>query len=468
MEQALHYRTITELSPLIRAQAVSPVALTRLMLDRIGTLDTRLHAYATVTAELALQQAAQAQREIASGQYRGPLHGVPVAVKDLCFTRGIRTMGGCAALADHVPDHDATVVVRLREAGAVLLGKLNLTEGAMAGYNPSFDLPENPWRASHWAGASSSGSGAATAAGLAFATLGTDTGGSIRHPSAACGVVGLKPTWGRVSRHGVLALAESLDHVGPMARSSADAGLVLQAIAGRDASDPTTLAEPVADMTARLALGIRGVRIGWDEGFTRTDMAADVADAVAQAVRVLEDLGAHIVPVKVPVRLRDYLPAWQTLCTAEALAAHGAWYPRRAALYGPFFREWLELGAAVSGADYARAHHLRAACAGDLRAMMRDIDVFACPSTARAAYPVTRAALYGPIPRDRDPWQMRYTVPFDFSGLPTLSLPCGLSAEGLPLSVQLAGHALAEDLLVRVGHAYEQASRWHMLHPPGW
>ena len=468
MDQPLYYKSISELAPLIKAKQLSPVEVTRVLLERISRLDGRLKAFATVTADLALEQAAQAEREIAAGSYRGALHGVPVAVKDLCFTKGVLTMAGCAVLADHVPHYDATVVVRLREAGAVLLGKLNLTEGAMAGYHPEFRIPENPWQASHWSGVASSGSGVATAAGLAYASLGTDTGGSIRHPSAVCGIVGLKPTWGRVSRHGVLALAESLDHVGPMTRSSLDAGIVLQAIAGYDPNDPTTLPDPVADMAVRAGQGFKGLRIGWDEAFARTDMAEDFADAVAQGVRVMESLGASIVPVKVPARLREYLPAWQTLCTAEALAAHCAWYPARASEYGPFFREWLERGAALTGADYARANNLRAACTGALRAMMRGIDVFACPSTPRAAYPVTSELLYGPIPPGRDPWLMRYTVPFNFSGLPTISVPCGLSVAGLPLSLQIVGHALSEDLLVGVGHAYEQATSWHEMHPPGW
>ena len=468
MEHLLHYQTISSLSRLIAAREVSPVDVTRVLLERISTLDPRLKSFATVTADLAMEQAQHAENEILAGRYRGPLHGVPVAVKDLCFTKGVRTMGGCAVLSDHVPDFDATVVRRLREAGAVLLGKLNLTEGAMAGYHPGFAVPENPWKASHWSGVSSSGSGAATAAGLAYAALGTDTGGSIRHPSAACGVVGLKPTWGRVSRHGVLALAQSLDHVGPMARCSVDAGIVLQAIAGHDTDDPTSLPDPVPDMLGRVNRSVKGLRIGWDESFARTDLAPDFADAVAHAVHVLEGLGATIVPVTMPLRLRDYLPAWQTLCSAEALAAHRAWYPARASEYGPFFRQWLERGQAVSGADYAHANTLRAACTGELRMMMRGIDVFACPATPRSAFPVTPEFLYGPIPPGRDPWHLRYTVPFNFSGLPSISLPCGLSDDGLPLSVQFAGNALSEDLLVGVGHAYEQATEWHTQHPAGW
>lgn len=463
----MHYLTIAELAPLIRSRKIDPVELAQAQLDRIETLDGRLKAFATVTVELALQQARQARQEIAGGHYRGPLHGVPVAVKDLCHTRGIRTMGGSGVFAKQVSDHDATVVERLRDAGAVLLGKLNLTDGAMAGYHPDFAVPENPWKPSHWAGVSSSGSAVATAAGLAFATIGTDTGGSIRHPSAACGVVGLKPTWGRVSRHGVMPLAESLDHVGPMTRSSLDAGMVLQAIAGRDARDPTSLVDPVPDYLQGHAGGVRGIRIGWDERFSCDDMQTDHAQAVCQAVRVLEGLGAEIVPVTMPARLRDYLPAWALLCQVEAFAAHRNWYPARAKDYGPFFLQWLELGATCSAADYVHAQNLRAACTGDLLATIRGVDLLACPSTPRAAYPVTPALSYGPIPPGRDPWHARYTAPFNFSGLPTLSVPCGLSDEGLPLSIQFAAHALREDLLVRAGHAHEQASDWHRHHPPG-
>jgi amidase len=467
-EQTVHQLTITELAPLIRARSVSPIAVTQSLLERIDALDGRLKAYATVTAELALQQAAQAQDEIARGVYRGPLHGVPVAVKDLCDTAGIRTMGGCGVYADRVPLHDATVVTRLREAGAVLLGKLNLTEGAMAGYHPDFAVPENPWKPSHWSGVSSSGCGAATAAGLAFATIGTDTGGSIRHPSAACGVVGLKPTWGRVSRHGVLPLAQSLDHVGPMTRCSQDAGLVLAAIAGRDPLDATSLGDPVPDMAGCLAQGVRGLRIGWDAQYASVDLAPDHAAAVAQVVQVLGALGAEIVPVQMPARLRDYLPAWALLCQVEAADAHRDTFPAQADAYGPFFRQWLEQGRARDAIDYAHAHHLRLQCAGELRAMMRGIDVLVCPSTPREAFAVTPAFSYGPIPPGRDPWHARFTAPFNFSGLPTLSVPCGLSDTALPLSVQFVGHALREDLLVGVGHAYEQASEHRHRHPPGW
>ena len=467
MTDDLHYQTILGLSSQIKSGDLSPVTLTETLLARIEALDGKLKSYATVMAESALAEARTAEAEIAAGRHRGPLHGIPIAVKDLCYTKGVRTMGGCAVLADHVPDFDATVVRRFREAGAVLLGKLNLTEGAMAGYNPAFDVPENPWKESHWSGASSSGSGAATAAGLAFATLGSDTGGSIRHPAAACGTVGLKPTWGRVSRHGVLDLAQSLDHVGPLTRSSADAGIVMQAISGLDPDDPTTLVAPVPDMLAGLEVGAKGLRIGWDERYASEDIAPDFAAAIAASVEVMAKLGAEIIEVTMPEKLREFLAGWPVICTAEAADAHRATYPDRAAEYGPWFREWLARGNAFSAADYAQANNLRAACEGAMRRTMQDIDLLACPSTAQEAFPVTPEISYGPIP-ERDPWQTRFTVPMDYAGLPTISLPCGLSELGLPLSLQFVGHPLAEPMLVQAGAAFESATDWHRMHPPGW
>lgn len=462
----MHFKTISELAPLIESKEISPVEVTRLQLDRIEKLDPNLKSFATVTPHLAIQQARDAENEILNGNYRGALHGIPIAVKDLCNTRGIRTMGGSAVFSDNVPDHDSTVVTKLREAGAVSLGKLNMTEGAMGGYNPKLQVPENPWRKSHWAGASSSGSGSATAAGLVYGSLGSDTGGSIRHPAAVCGTVGLKPTWGRVSRHGVMDLAESLDHVGPLTRSAVDAGIVLQAISGHDPHDPTTLPHAVPNMLASVGKGIAGLKIGWDHEYSTGDMEPSFARAVADGVKVMESLGAIIVPVKMPEILREALAVWPVICSSEAAAAHSATYPSHADEYGPFFRQWLEMGSGFSATDYARANSLRLALNGGLRNTMRSIDVLACPSTPKASFPVTPESLYGPIPSDRDPWSGRYTVPFDFSGLPTIALPCGLDHNGMPVSLQFAGHHLSEPQLVGIGDAFEKATDFHNLHPP--
>ena len=464
--EELHYKTISELAPLIESGELSPVELLRVMLDRIEQLDGTLKTFATLTPELALQQARLAEQEITDGNYRGPLHGIPVAVKDLCNTAGIRTMGGSAVFADNIPDHDATVVVKLREAGSVLLGKLNMTEGAMGGYNPKLQVPENPWRPSHWAGSSSSGSGSATAAGLAFGTLGSDTGGSIRHPAAVCGTVGLKPTWGRVSRFGVMDLAESLDHVGPLTRSARDAGIVLEAISGLDANDPTSLPHEVPEMLAGAGKGVKGLKIGWDNDYSTVDMEPSFARAVESGVKVMEKLGAEIVPVKMPDVLREAMEAHSVICTSEAAMAHSSTFPSRAAEYGGFLREWLERGAAYSSTDYARAQSVRLAFNGSFRNTMRDIDVMAGPSTSKASYPVTPEILYGPIPSDRVPWNARFTAPHDLSGLPAIALPCGLDDNGMPVSLQFAGHHLSEPLLIRIGDAFEGATDFHKLHPP--
>ena len=460
----LYFKTITEVARLIRSKEVSPVEITSLVLQRIDDLDGRYKAYATVMAEHAMEAAGRAEREITEGRYRGPLHGVPIAVKDLYFTRGVRTMGGSKTLADHVPEHDSTVVKRLDAAGAVLLGKLNLTEGAMGGYNPDFDIPLNPWNPERWAGSSSSGSGVATALGLCFGSLGSDTGGSIRFPAASCGVVGLKPTWGRVSRYGVLALAESLDHVGPLTRSSADAGVMLQAMAGFDPNDPTSLHDPVPDMLAGIEQGVRGVRIGLDKKYVTEGVDAELAQAVLAGVKALDELGAEIVEVRMP-DVDSYLPAWPVLCSAEAVAAHRDNYPERRDDYGPWFQGWLDMGAKVTGAEYAEANNRRAECNGLVREALRDVDVLACPSTMTPPYPVTPEALYGPM-APRDPAFQRYTAPYNFNGMPTLSVPCGLNSEGLPLSLQIVGKHLSEALLCQIGHAYEIATEWHLMHPP--
>ena len=461
----LHFRTIPEVAGIIRSREVSPVEVTGEILERIGRLDGRYKAYATVMAEHAMEAARRAEREIIDGEYRGPLHGVPVAVKDLCFTDGVRTMGGCKVLSDHVPSYDSTVVSRLAAAGAVLLGKLNLTEGAMGGYNPDFDIPLNPWNTERWTGSSSSGSGVATALGMCFGSLGSDTGGSIRFPAASCGVVGLKPTWGRVSRHGVLALAESLDHVGPITRSTADAAVMLRAIGGHDPFDPTSLPDQVPDMLSGIEQGVKGVRIGYDPVYASDGVDPELAHAVRTGVDVLRGLGAEVVEIQMP-DVDSYLPAWPVLCSAEAVAAHRDHYPHRRDDYGPWFRGWLDKGSGVTGADYAEANNTRAECNGRIQLVFEGIDALACPSTIAPPHPVSSEMLYGPMDDRRGTSFQRYTVPYDFNGMPTLSVPCGLNSEGLPLSFQFVGKHLSEQLLCRIGNAYEEATEWHVAHPP--
>src|SRR5580704_5813025 len=309
--KALCFLTLSDLASALRKREVTSVEATRAVLDRIHRLNPTLRAYLTVLDESALRQAEAADKEIAAGKYRGALHGVPIAVKDLCWTKGVPTTCASKVLRDFRPDANATVVDRFEAAGAVLLGKLHLTEFAMAWYHPEIPTPLNPWDSKLWPGASSSGSGAAVAAGLCYAAIGTDTGGSIRFPSAANGIVGLKPTYGRVSRHGVFPLGESLDHIGPMTRSVADAALVLAAIAGRDPRDDTSLAAPLDDYAAAARSGAFSVRVGFDETYLAR-ASNDVATAIGNAVHELERVGARIIKVKVP-DVDPAIEAWSTM-----------------------------------------------------------------------------------------------------------------------------------------------------------
>ena len=459
----LHFKTLSEAASLVEAKQLSPVELTEAMLNRIDSLDGQYKSYVTVMVDHAMASARAAEKEIMAGRYLGQLHGVPIAVKDLYFTKGVRTMGGAKVLQDFVPDFDGTVVQKLASAGSVLLGKLNLTEGAMAGYNPEFDIPLNPWDTGRWSGASSSGSGVATAAGMCYGSLGSDTGGSIRYPAAACGIVGMKPTWGRVSRYGVLALAQSMDHVGPMTRSAIDAGIMLQAIAGHDPNDPTSLNVPVPNMLEGVSQGVKGIRIGLDERYISEEVDAELTEAVLAGARVMEGLGAEIVQVRMP-QTKDYCAAWAVLCSAESAAAHHSTFPSRRDEYGPWFRDWLDMGTSVTGADYANANFQRLACIGTLADLFGNIDVLVTPTMPTPPRRVKPEEGYGPMGDDNLNYS-KFTKPFDFTGAPTISLPCGLNGEGLPLSIQFVGKHLAEPLLCRLGHAFETATEWHQLRP---
>jgi len=460
----LCFLPLTELSERLRDRTLSPVEATRAVLDRIRRLDPSLHAYLLVLEERAIERATEAEREIRAGRWRGPLHGVPLAVKDLCQTAGIPTTCASRVLRGWRPERSATVVERLEAAGAVLLGKLNLTEFAVAWYHPELPVPQNPWNASLWPGASSSGSGVATAAGLCFASLGTDTGGSIRFPSAACGIVGLKPTYGRVSRRGIFPLGESLDHVGPMTRTVADAAAMLAVIAGHDPADPTSRREPVEDYRGALERGVGGVRIGLDERFVGAGSEPGVANAVVEAARTLERLGAKLVAVEVP-DVEPCLSAWTKLCAAEAAATHAQNYPSRAAEYGPGFRSFLEIGNELRGADYASAHFVRERFAGELRGLFEDIDLIACPSMPSAALPVADLPPDARGLGDSSPL-LRFTAPFNMSRNPTLSVPCGPASGGPPPSLQLVARELGEATLLQAGAVFERATPWHEQRPP--
>jgi amidase len=460
----LAYLDLVEAGRRIQARQVSSVDVTQAALDRIARLDPRLKCYARLTPDLALAQAREADSEIARGSIRGPLHGVPIAVKDLCHTKGIPTAAGMPIHKDYRPDRDATVVTRLRAAGAVLLGKLQLTEGAFGAHHPAIDPPVNPWSAAHWTGVSSSGSGVATAAGLCYGSLGSDTGGSIRFPSTMNGVTGLKPTWGRVSRAGVFALAESMDHIGPMARSAADAAAMLGAIAGADPDDPTASLETAPDYLGVIGEGVREVCIGIDRALNAAGSDADMVRATEEPARVLAQLGAEVRDVTFPspdAIVGDWIP----LCAVEAAVAHEATYPSRAAEYGPLLAGLLETGRSLDGRTVAKMLLRREAFRGRLNALFRNIDVLIVPVMNVAAPTLADLAAAGRAPAAVEA-RLRFTAPFDMSGHPTLTLPGGKTNDGLPVGFQIVGRPMEEALILRAGHAFQQATSWHRRRPP--
>ncbi len=460
---ALAYMPLVEVAKLLEKRELSPVELTRHLLDRIDRVDQHLHSYRTVLAERALEQARRAEEEIVRGKYRGILHGVPIAVKDLVYTAGIPTFCGSMLMEGRLPDYDATAMRRLDAAGAVLLGKLHMTEFALRWHHPAWPAPVNPWGADRWSGVSSSGSGVATAAGLCYGSLGTDTGGSIRFPAACNGAVGLKPTYGRVSRYGVFPLAKSLDNVGPMTRCVADAAVMLGIIAGHDPEDPTSSHWAVPDYVSRLGQEVSGLRIGVDERFIRDGVHPEVSDAVLQAVTRLTELGLKAVEVVVPPIDPAFMMAtWSTLCAADAADAHRGTWPTRADEYGPF-RQWLEFADTKTAADYAAAHATRLEYAGKIAGLFESIDLLACPAMPFVAPPIGDDGL--PLP-DVNVVRPRFTYPFNFSNSPTLTLPCGFTSDNLPIALQLVGPHFSEETLLRVGHAFEQSTVWHTRIPP--
>jgi amidase len=454
----LHYLTLSEISALVGAGAVSPVEIVTAQLARIRDLDDTLHAYASVTANSAIAQARAAEAEIHAGNYRGPLHGVPIAVKDLFCTKGVRTQGGLKLLSGHIPDRDADAVGRLKDAGAILIGKLHTTEGAMDGYHRDFPIPRNPWGTDRWPGVSSSGSGVAVAAGMCYASLGTDTGGSIRIPCAANGIVGLKPTYGVVSTQGVLPLAPSFDHVGPMARSVGDATILLRALASLD----------------ELPVEIEGLRIGFDERLCSEGVDSCEAEALCEAIRVFENLGARVVSAWLPA-LEEASGVWYTIAAAEAALAHSAMFTSRREEYGEGLRAFLERGQAVTASAYDAAQMRRASWTSRTADCFREFDVLACPSLPGEAFRYNPEDAYrGPqlaaghsdgIPAAYLVAMDRLMLPFNLNGYPALSLPCGMSPAGMPLSLQLVGRPQSEPLLMMCGIAYERETAWHLCHP---
>ena len=459
----VHWLTAVELSAAYAARRLSPVELVRALLDRISAHDSQINAFIKVDAKAALDAARHAEKEILAGRARGPLHGVPVGIKDIIDIAGLPTTCHSKLMLDNVAREDAPVISRLRAAGAIILGKLSLHEFAIGG--PSFDLPfppaRNPWNVKHHPGGSSSGSGAALAAGLVPLALGTDTGGSIRNPAGTCGVVGLKPTYGVVSRRGVFPLSFTLDHIGPMARSVRDIALTLDAISGHDARDPGSAAVSCQGFGAELERGAHGLRVGFVRHFHETDMIADpeVAAALDEVARALKSDGAAVRDITLPP-LHELAGVQRVIMQAESWAIHAAWLRKRPGDYAEASRRKLMCGAFLSARDYVHAQRHRTQMIDAVDAALRDVDVLL---TANSMDPACRIDDAAAVARTY-PRQAR--APFNLTGHPALAMMCGVSKAGLPLSVQFVGRAHDEVTLLRGAAAYERATNWHAQRPP--
>ena len=466
---ALQFATIEQLQPLLAKKKVSPVELAKLYLSRIERFDGRLNAFRTVTPERALADARRAENELFHGRCRGPVHGIPIALKDNIRTRGIRTTAGSAILRDFIPDEDATVVRRLRRAGAVLLGKTNLHEFAygITSENPHYGATHNPWSEERISGGSSGGSAAATAAGLCVAALGTDTGGSIRIPAALCGIVGLKPTFGRVSVQGVFPLAPSFDHVGTLARSVADAATLLAAIAGRDPQDPASVAAPREDLLRTLTRRTRKIRLGLPKEHFWTRLDPEVRRRAEAAVKDMVRQGAIVREISLPTTA-SAVDAATTVALVEARRVHerAGYFPARASEYAADGRERLEQGGHVSAVEFLQAREVLEVSKAEFEAALRHVDAIVTPTTPVSAPLIGAQSVWvGDAEESVRSALVRLNRPGNFTGLPAISVPCGFTSEGLPVGLQLIGPAFGEAGIVAIAHRYEQAHGWSSSHP---
>ena len=450
--------SISEAAELLRRKEISPVDLATACLDRIERLNPVLNAFITVTHERAMAQARLAEDEIQRGKWRGPLHGIPIGLKDLIDTAGVRTTCGSALFADRVPTEDAYVVQRLNRAGAVLIGKQNLQEFAYGGTSASshYGAVHNPWNPKHIAGGSSGGSAAAVAAGMCFGAIGSDTGGSIREPAAFCGIVGLKPTYGRVSTRGVFPLSWSLDHVGPICRNVRDAALMLEAIAGYDVLDPTCADWPIGQYMKGL-----GVKTDFRIGLVRrpffADLDRDIELAINEAIEVIRNLSSQVIEV--------LLPSVPTAVQApEVYAVHKDYYANSPELYRPWMRERLAQAAAADTSAYVTDRFALERVRRTINDVFAEVDLLITPTTPVPPITIEAASNMSPAPAG-EVW-LRNTRPFNAYGLPTISIPTGFTSAGLPIGLQIAGPRFGEGRVLAFAHAFEQGTDWHKRAPP--
>ncbi len=463
--EPLHYRSLATVAKAIAAGELSSEEVTRHALERIAALEPKLHAFAELRAEAALNDAHSADARRARGEALGALHGVPVAVKDLCAMAGTKTRAGGFFKTRFKDSDTATVVRRLQEAGAIIIGKAQLTEGAWGAHHPDITPPVNPWAPDRWSGASSSGSAVSVAAGLAYGALGTDTAGSIRFPSTCNRLVGLKPTWGRVSRHGVFPLSDTLDHVGPLTRSVLDAALIFDAIAGPDAgrSDRARCARGRL-CRCRAQGSLKGVRIGLDPAYAFEGVEPAMADALRAAIVAMESAGATIVNIRMP-EIRSHLVGAYISAAVEAAISHAQNYPSEAGTYSEGYAQFLELGRKTPAIDYAAVQIWRREFAGELARIFKTVDMVVAPAMPAEPPPLTVINATVNAPPESIVALMLYTIPFDCSGNPTLTLPMGKTEDGAPLGFQLIGPALGEASLCAAGAAYEAIADYAHDHP---
>jgi aspartyl-tRNA(Asn)/glutamyl-tRNA(Gln) amidotransferase subunit A len=453
--------TIQQLSQEIRKKSISPVEVTRDCLARIEKLNPKLNAFIAVLADSALADARRAEQEIHSGNYRGPLHGIPIGLKDLIDTAGTRTTAASAQFKDRIPEEDAEIVRRLRAAGAIILGKQNLHEFAYGGSSmiSFFGEIHNPWDTSRVPGGSSGGSAASVSAGLGFAAIGTDTGGSVREPAAFCGIVGIKPTYGRVSARGVIPLSWSLDHVGPLTNSVEDAALLLEILAGYDPGDPSSIDAPVGDFASHLDRLPNQLRIGIPRAFFFDELHPDIAQATESAIKVFAGLHAEIRDVKLDV------PADRTVLISEAWAYHEPLVTRSPELYQPATVARIQSGAKTSAAVALRARRTLEARRHTIRATFEAVDILLTPTTPIPPPAISDLKAHPDQLRPTELLMLRNTRPFNEWGIPAISLPCGFTKDGLPIGLQLAAAPWREELVLQVAHAYEKATEWHKKMP---
>lgn len=462
--QDLCFLSISEAARAVSRREVSPVDLVEAVLERIGRLDGTVGAYVTVMGEAALESARQAEQEITRGEYRSPLHGIPVSLKDIIFVKGVPNMAGSRVLAGFVPDYDATVTERLRSAGAVMLGKAQMYEMAM-GPKTTYHCgrTRNPWDLDRVTTGSSSGSAAGVAAGLAHGSLGTDTGGSIRGPASMCGVVGLKPTYGRVSRFGVTPLSWSMDSIGPITRTVTDAALVMNAIAGHDPNDPASISSPAPDYTSQLDGSIEGMRLGISDYFSK-GLHPDFGAAFQRSLEVLGSAGATIHEISFPSMVHAQA-AHSVILLAEAASVHEELIRARAREFGDNARTRTELGSFLLATDYLKAQRIRTVFEREFAAALREVDLIVCPTSPGPSPRFDEATVSSDGKGSAAAAANRFRRPFNLVGAPAISVPSGFSSEGVPTGLQFVGRPMADALVLQAAFAYEQRTDWHTRHP---